>query len=497
MALTLTKRRAFATTGTPFAPGEIFGFTLSQWLAMRMEANEEPPATEELHSVFELLRELTQELELSEVAAPLGRAAVYTTLITLWMLTLQRLDGGASLAAAVKLIQDSGRHLLPDNKRVREGTLSKNSGAYSEARKRLPLKVVELFASRICQSLVERSLSWFGKQRAYIIDGTTLTLSPTSELRKAFPPATNQHGETVWPVLLMLVAHELQSGCALIPELGAMYGNDNTSEAKLAAAIAKRLPPRSIAMADCAFGIFSVAHAMAGQRHDLLFRLSKSRYKAMVRKATLLEKTETSTTHRLRWAPSGKDRLTNPDLPADAAIDVILHKTELPSGDFLMLMTTLPWTSQEAAEAYSRRYDVEHDIRDLKVTMRLEKIRAGSKDMVRKEILCSVVAYNLVLEFRREAAKIARLPPRRLSFTGVWNTFEIYLMHQTPCTLPQWIERYEKALKIASNDKLPNRPNRSYARKAHPRRPKSTKFMQQASAKKPKNTDVPFKPPPK
>ncbi len=472
-------------------------FTLSQWLVMRMEANEKLLAEEELHSVFELLRELTVELELSEIAAPLGRAAVYTTLITLWMLTLQRLDGGASLAAAVKLIQESGRHLLPDNKRVREGRLSKNSGAYSEARKRLPLPVVELFAGRICQSLVERSPSWFGEQRAYLIDGTTLTLSPTSELRKAFPPATNQLGETVWPVLLLLVAHELQSGCALIPELGAMYGKDNTSEAKLAAAIAQRLPPRSLALADSGFGIFSVAYAMVNRGHKILFRLSKSRYKAIVRRATLLEATANSTTHRLRWTPSGKDRLTNPDLPTDAAIDVILHKIELPSGDFLMLVTTLPWASHEAAEAYSRRYDVEHDLRDLKVTMRLEKIRAGSQEMVRKEILCSVVAYNLVLEFRRQAANVAKLPPRRLSFTGVWNTFEIYLLHQAPSTRSQWIERYEKALNIASKDKLPNRPNRNYAREAHPRRPKSTKFMKQASADQRKNTDVPFKPPPK
>jgi len=462
---------------------------------MRMEANEKPLPEEELHSVFELLRELTPELELSEVAAPLGCATVYTTLITLWMLTLQRLEGGSSLVAVVKLIREFGKHLLPDNKRVREGTLSKNSAAFSQARKRLPLKAVELFANTVCRSLVERSPSWFGKQRAYILDGTTITLSPTSELRKAFPPATNQHGVTVWPVLLMLVAHELQSGCALVPELGAMYGEENTSEAKLAAAIAKHLPPRSLAITDSGFGIFSVAYAMASQGHDLLFRLTKSRYKAIVRKAALLEKAETSTTHRLRWVPSGKDRLTNPNLPTDAAIDVILHKIALPSGEFLMLVTTLPWTGHEAAEAYSRRYDVEHDIRDLKVTMRLEKIRAGSKDMVRKEILCSVVAYNLVLEFRREAAKIGKLPPRRLSFTGVWNTFEICLLHQAPCTHFQWTERYEKALKDASTDKLPNRPNRSYPRKAHPRRPKSTKFMQQASAKKPKNTDVPFKPP--
>ncbi len=143
----------------------------------------------------------------------------------------------------------------------------------------------------------------------------------------------------------------------------------------------------------------------------LLFRLTQITLpKRSFARYERLETTATSSTHRLCWIPSDSDRSKNPHLPADAALDVILHRIELPSGDILMLATTLPWTSHEAAEGYSCRYDVEHDIRDLKVTMRLEKIRACSEAMVRKEILCSVVAYNLVLEFRREAAlKIAEV----------------------------------------------------------------------------------------
>ena len=115
-----------------------------------MEANEKPLPEEELHSVFELLRELTPELELSEAAAPLGRATVYTTLITLWMLTLQRLEGGSSQVAVVKLIREFGKHLLPDNKRVREGTLSKNSAAFSQYFVNVcRLGAVELFANTV------------------------------------------------------------------------------------------------------------------------------------------------------------------------------------------------------------------------------------------------------------------------------------------------------------------------------------------------------------
>ncbi|MFO1064871.1 MAG: hypothetical protein U0892_13480 [Pirellulales bacterium] len=68
--------------------------------------------------------------------------------------------------------------------------------------------------------------------RAFIIDGTTITLAPTEELAKAFPPASNQHGESVWPVAQLLVAHELQTGCAVVPQIDPMYGPNNVSEAK-------------------------------------------------------------------------------------------------------------------------------------------------------------------------------------------------------------------------------------------------------------------------
>jgi hypothetical protein len=50
--------------------------------------------------------------------------------------------------------------------------------------------VVEYFAKRVCESFIQQTPSWFGNRRAFIIDGTTMTLSPTSKLREAFrlPP---------------------------------------------------------------------------------------------------------------------------------------------------------------------------------------------------------------------------------------------------------------------------------------------------------------------
>jgi len=457
-----------------------------------MDKKDTPLRGEELRTAVDLLQRMLPAEELDRLQ-PSGPNTVYTTLITLWMLTLQRLGCGTTLEGVVKEVLSLNRDLFPPHKRVLEGTLSQSSAAYSDARQRLKLETVEYFANRVSDSLIESSSPAFEGRRVFLMDGTTMTLPPTPELRSAFPPATNQHGESVWPVAMLLVAHELQSGCALPPEIGAMYGEHKTSEATLAKAIAQRIPRGSIVMADANFGIFGVVYQVIHSGHSVLFRMTRQRFKALRRRATLSETCDGRRTYHLRWTPSAKDRQSHPELPQDADLDVWLHEVPLENGKTLCLVTTLPISSEQASQYYSYRYDVEHDIRDVKVALDTENIRAQSVAMVSKELLTSFVAYNLVVQFRRQAASLANVAPRRLSFTKVWDTFQCFLVRQAPCHAEQWQERFEEALRLAAKyGKLPNRTQpRHPPRQAHPRRPKSTKFMKQQLKEKNKE------PPPK
>jgi len=166
--------------------------------------------TEEFSTAIGMLRDLVPDDILDKVQ-PTSPTAVYTTMVTLWMMVLQRLGGGKTLNAVVKEVLAHSREMLPDNKRLREGTLSETSGAYANARTRLKMETVKFFADRVCDSLIGQSPPWFDGRLAFLLDGTTMTLEPTPALKRAFPPATNQHGESVWPVALLLVAHEIQS----------------------------------------------------------------------------------------------------------------------------------------------------------------------------------------------------------------------------------------------------------------------------------------------
>lgn len=439
-----------------------------------------PPRTQEsrageLQAAFQLL---SQHVDLGEVNefAPLRSNAVYTNGLAIWMMVLQRMTPEGTLESSVKQLLDCGSHLLPKNKRVSEKTLSPDTGAFSKARKRVPVEAVQWLCDQVAASIISRSPP-ADDVGFFVIDGTTLSLQPTGELRKAYPAASNQYGAGVWPIANIAVAHDLESGCALRPEIGPMYGEQAVSETTLACQCVKRLPAGSAVLADSGFGIFFFAFHCQQHGHPFLLRLTDDRWRALVKQAELESSNENWSTYKLTWRPSAKERASHPELPPDAMLEIRLHECQVHANLTLRQATNLPGTAVQCAERYLHRGNVEIDIRNLKVVLDTEHIRAKSVEMFHKELLTSIVAYNLVVQFRRHAADQARVAPRRLSFKRVWTTFTIFLLNK-PAThnFADWEARYREALRIAQKDKLPNRPGRQFPREAYPRRPKTTHF---------------------
>jgi hypothetical protein len=429
----------------------------------------------EFDQAFELLSELVDLSEADEYN-PMRSNAVFTSSVVLWMLVYQRLKRDASLEAAVKHLLGTRPDYLPKNKRLTENTLSKGTGSYSQARSRLPLDVVEWFAGEVSRSIVAASQPLFDDRLIFLIDGTTIALAPEKELKSAFPPASNQFGEGVWPIALLTVFHELGSGCALLPEIGPMYGPQAVAETELARNGMAKLPADSIVMADSGFGIFGVAYEARRYGHDFLFRMKKSNFEALRKQATLVLEGSNYKTYSHRWIPTKHNRQTQPGLPADASVEVMLHEVMVSEQLTLYLVTSLAHDARTLADLFRQRNEVEIDIRNLKVVMDTENIRAKSVDMFKKELYTSVVAYNLVGQFRRQAAEINDIPPRRMSFKSIWTTFQTFLLRHMHTEPENWRDAYGVALYYATKDKLPNRPGRKAKREAYRKRPKDVQF---------------------
>ena len=264
-----------------------------------------------------------------------------------------------------------------------------------------------------------------------------------------------------------------------------MYGPDAVSETTLVHRHLAQLPAESVVMADAGFGTFMVAQAASGAGHAFVFRMTKQRFGALTKQAELITSGDGVRTWSHTWRPTPKVRKTHPELPADASLDVRLHEVVINANLTLLLVTDLPDPAAALSELYAHRVDVEVDIRNLKVVLDAENIRAKGVDTFHKELLGSVVSYNLVSQFRRQAAELISEPPRRMSFKRVWTTYRQFLLPQMYTDAASWREQYGVALSYAMLDKLPQRPGRSFDREVYPRRPKSNQFKKRKRKPKP------------
>ena len=418
---------------------------------------------------WELFHALLAPALLNELQ-PTPPQTAYTPWVVTWLLVYQRLHNNAALNDAVAhFILRVPPHARPDCKRLQQRTLSPNTAAYSQARSNLNPDVLARAARTVFDSLVGAYTPSRNDRRAFILDGTTLSLAPTDRLRQTFPPASNQNGSSHWPTLHVVVAHELASGLAAPPATGAMYGPDAIGEVDLACQLLAELPAHSVLLADRNFGVFAFAHAATGAGHDVVVRLTEVRFRALLKNGTRAGKGR----WKLAWKPSPHDRGAHPRLPADAMVGGWLYEVPVRTDLTLWLFSTLESTGAELGPLYGQRLRVETDIRDLKVTLELGTLRGRSASMVGKELLAAVVAYNLTNQVRRLAAGRVGVEPRRLSFAGVWSLVRQFAPGWPADPIEGSEAAFDQLLRLCARRRLPERaPRRSYPRELIPRRRK-------------------------
>jgi hypothetical protein len=80
----------------------------------------------------------------------------------------------------------------------------------------------------------------------FVLDGSALELEHCPELAGKYPSACNQHGRGHWPVLRIVVLHDVQAGLAQPPWWGPMYGVEAVSEQDLGEQAMSSLPAEAV-----------------------------------------------------------------------------------------------------------------------------------------------------------------------------------------------------------------------------------------------------------
>ena len=404
---------------------------------------------------------------------------VYTSAVVIWLMVWQRLQSRGTLEIAVlELLRNPPASLwsqpckrLTQAAEVGGAALSSHTGAYNQARKALSLPVVEQCCDRVFEKLMAAEMPVPGVRRAaFFLDGTTVRLCHTEELVRSYPPSSNQHGPSHWPLIRMLVAHDLYRGLAMRPEWGPMNGNQAVSEQSLLDQSIHRLPSGAVVTGDANFGVFSVAYATDQQDRPALLRLTAVRAQSLLGGAL-----RDGIDQRVVWKPSRYDRQSHPQLPVDASVTgrVIVRQVQPSNGAeafLLALFTTLPDPVEETVTLYGHRWNIEVDLRTLKGTLRMEELTCTTSAMVAKEIDLALLSYNLVRSVQYLTARKAGLEPRAFSFTKVRNVLNAFLPKIAAARDEQQAQKFcQDLLYYLGQTKLPRRKRSSYPRAVWPK----------------------------
>jgi hypothetical protein len=347
------------------------------------------------------------------------RRSIYTAAVVIWLMILQRLQAGGTLTTAVEaLLGGAADGLLSSCERARQKRISRRTGGYSQARQRLP----KLLCKQVTTELVTRLreiLNPGGESASYLLDGSSLELEASPSLRKAYPPAENQHGRAHFPVLRIVALHELETGLAEEPRWGAMYGTGAVSEQTLAERAMDALAPGSTVVGDRNFGVFSIAWEARQRSLAVVIRMTEVRARKLVGEPISQEGE-----WRVKWTPTRFDGRRHGGMPKDACVEGRLIAARIGRGkskQWIYLFTTLTLPREQVVAVYGKRWSMETDLRSLKTTIRLNHVAARNESMVEKELLTAVAAYNLVRAVMALAARRHNLSPRQLSFSFVRN----------------------------------------------------------------------------
>ena len=399
------------------------------------------------------------------------RDRIWNPMMTFWTFLIQVLHPGSACREAVAL-------MLAEQADRSERRISPDASAYCQARQRVPLSVFVAALRKVGRCFEGRvlpELLWHGR-RVRVVDGSSCSMPDTAELQSEFGQPDAQKPGCGFPVARMVVMFCWATGAILDVVIGAY----RSSELTLVGQLWGRLKERDIVLADRFYCTYGVVAELLRRSCDAVFRLHGARSRTMdFRKGKCLGRQDRLMTwDRPTIRPRGLSRKQWMSLPEHITVRVIRFCPQIPGfrSRTIMVATTLvdavAYPLEEIARLYADRWTVELRLRDVQTTLQMHILRGKSADIIRKEILMHLVAYNLIRALMWQAAQQHGRFLHRLSFAGTIarvNAIAPYLWFHARRRRARIV--YSLLLEWIARDQLPDRPHRIEPR-AVKRRPK-------------------------
>jgi hypothetical protein len=306
--------------------------------------------------------------------------------------------------------------------------------AYCKARQRLPLEVMGEYARRVAGHAMgamgedRRGEGLYRGRRVFRIDGTGISLPDSPAVRGYFGCSGRQKPGCGYPTAHLLV---LTGPGGVAREV--ICSPLRTGDMTCAAQTHVHLEAGDVLLGDGLFGGWGHFHHLSGQKPEGLFPAHHSRkigrgqnadhgknrrfVKALGYFDQLVEYRKPAA--RPEWMGAKEFK----DAPQWIAVREIRREVKVGGvRRMITVVTTLTdpqaHPAKELVRLLGERWAIEVDLRSLKTTMGMEKLKCQSVEGVRKELLMYLIVYNLVKLLMAEAARRQDVPLSRLSFAS-------------------------------------------------------------------------------
>lgn len=397
---------------------------------------------------------------------------IYTTAVTLWAFLSQVLHHDehrsctAAVARVVTLCIALGR--TPP---------SPDTGTYCRARQRLPLVLVQRLTYHVADEAERRVPErWLWRKRhVKLIDGTMVSTPDTPELQEAYPQPSSQRKGVGFPLIRMVALLSLATAMVHGMAMGPGQGKA-TGETALFRQLLDRLKQGDVVVGDRYFCSYFMIALLRARGIDCVTRLHQRRT-ADFRRGRRLGPGDHVVTWPRPQRPEWMDEATYVSMPESLEIRELRVQVQQPGYRVrsLIVVTTLTdadeYTHDDIASLYHQRWLVELDLRSLKIALRMDVLRCLTPAMVEKEIWVCLLAYNLIRQSMLQAACLAKLSPRQLSFTTALQQIAESWSTTLFMTEAQRLAMICESHRAMTAKIVGNRPGRTEPRKVK-RRPK-------------------------
>ncbi|MBI4712394.1 MAG: IS4 family transposase, partial [Planctomycetes bacterium] len=311
------------------------------------------------------------------------RQRIFTPEMVFWLMALVGINCD-SMAGALRKAWEQIRPLDKDLP-----LLPASQAAFTKARKKFPIKFFQNLNDLVRNYFYQRydlqRGSWKGL-KVKMVDGTTLTLPESKQLRKSFGSRKNQNKQSSAPVQAHLVGlFWTFTGMCEGFALGSLRLGEKTGLIKLLAL----LKAGDLLLADRGFPGYDLCYAVMKRKSAFLFRLKKD-VKPHRRKK--LGPRDWLVVFKKPKNCRGKD------LPEEITLRLIAY--DLPGFRTAYLLTTLidaeKYPREELISLYGQRWQIETRYNELKNMLKIENLRSLTKEGVMKEIITRITFGNLL-----------------------------------------------------------------------------------------------------